>query len=478
MSTRANTLFSFKFYRKNLSLRLSIRVVAAMNLLLMATLLVMFFVSRRTMKYDALTRASQTLEGAMVKVDNILLSVEETAGNMYYHMLPQLHDPDAMKDYCRRIVETNQYVTDCKIAFKPGFYDNQEELTADSANQVWYARTMTDCVPMWMNPQDTTATEPLIAFCLPLQGDSGRPVGVLRIDVSLGLLSGAVAMTNPNPNTYCALLDHEGKFIVHPMGEHLMAPSAYDLPGESVHEVVESILSGESDYRPFSIDGMDFYVFYKPFERADVPNRSMEKLEWNVAVAMSKDDIFGEFYLLFNDVVIIAFGGMLILLLSCWIILYLRMRPLKMLTEKAMRIAEGHYDEPIPKTWNRDEIGSLQRNFIRMRRAVAAKIGELEQLTEANQQRNKELQKAYRHAKKADKMKTAFLHHMTNQMVVPAQAIDADVTALCAIGDKADKSEAVQLVDHIQQNGNNITLVLNQLLNKSEEDMRKEVEDD
>ena len=469
-------MFSFKFYRRNLSLRLSLRVVAAMNLLLMATLLVMFLVSRRTMKYDALTRASQTLEGAMVKVDNILLSVEETAGNMYFHMLPQLHDPDAMKDYCRRIVETNQYITDCKIAFKPGFYANQEELTADSANQVWYTRTMTDCVPMWMNPQDTTVTEPVIAFCLPIQGSDRQPVGVLRMDVSISLLSGAIAMTKPTPNAYCALLDNEGTFIVHPTGEQLMAPSAFSLPGESIHQAVESILSGRADYMPLNIAGMDFYVFYKPFERANVPNRSMEKLGWSIAVAMSKDDIFGEFYMLFNDVVIIGLAGMLILLLSCWIILYLRLRPLKMLTEKAMHIADGHYDEPIPKTWNRDEIGSLQRNFIRMRRAVASKIGELEQLTDTIQEHNKELQKAYRQAKKADKMKTAFLHHMTNQMVAPAQAIDADVTALCTIGDKAEKSDTVQLVDHIQQNGNNITLVLNQLLNQSEEDMRKEVE--
>ena len=146
-----------------------------------------------------------------------------------------------------------------------------------------------------------------------------------------------------------------------------------------------------------------------------------------------------------------------------------------MLTEKAQRIAQGHYDEPIPHTWSRDEIGSLQRNFIRMRRALASKIVELEKLTDSIMQRSKDLKKAYREAKKADNMKKAFMHHMSDQMLPPAQAIDRDVEALCHVG---EKKNTAQLVDNIQRNGNTIAQILNQLLNQSEEDIRKEVEHD
>ena len=166
------------------------------------------------------------------------------------------------------------------------------------------------------------------------------------------------------------------------------------------------------------------------------------------------------------------------MLLACWAILFLRLRPLKMLTEKAQHIAEGHYDDPIPHTWGRDEIGSLQRNFIRMRRAVASQIGELEQLTDAIQQRSKELKSAYKQAQKADKMKTAFLHHMSDQMLPPAQVIDKDVEALRQIEGQAKWEETAKLVENIQKNGNTIARVLNHLLNQSEEDIRKEVEHD
>jgi methyl-accepting chemotaxis protein len=193
---------------------------------------------------------------------------------------------------------------------------------------------------------------------------------------------------------------------------------------------------------------------------------------------MSKDSIFGEYHRLYNYAVIIAIGGLLLMLLACWAILFLRLRPLKMLTEKAQHIAEGHYDDPIPHTWGRDEIGSLQRNFIRMRRAVASQIGELEQLTDAIQQRSKELKSAYKQAQEADKMKTAFLHHMSDQMLLPAQTIDKDVEALRQIEGQAKWEETAKLVENIQKNGNTIARVLNHLLNQSEEDIRKEVEHD
>ena len=494
-----------KFYRRNLPLRLSLRVVVAMNLLLMATLFVMFFYSRKVMREDALQRASQTLEGAMVKVDNILLSVEETTGNVFFDMLFQINNPEMMYTYSRRIVETNPYITSCAIAFKPGFYKDHETFLAYYHRQthhgllvdslvvcdetvgekpytelVWFTKPMEVRKPMWLDPQEgmASATEPMTSFCLPLTGFDGNTVGVMSVNVSLSLLSGFIATSKPSPNSYCALLDREGSFIVHPSGEHLKQPVDYGLPQESLHQILNNMMSGKTDYIPLSVGDKDLYVFYKPFVRAYVPNRSMEDLGWTIAVAMPKDDIYGEFNRLFNYAIIIGIGGMLMLFFSCWAILYLRLRPLKMLTEKAERIAQGHYNEPIPNTWSRDEIGSLQRNFIRMRRALAEHIGELEQLTKTIQVRSDELKMAYKQAKKAEKLKTAFLHHMTNQMVAPVQAIDEDVMTLIAIGENTDQVDAVQLVDHIQHNGNTITQLLNQMLNQSEEEMRKEVEHD
>lgn len=495
------------FYRKHLSLRLGLRVASVVCLLLMLTLLVMFFYSRKVMKEDALQRASQTLEGAMVRIDNILLSVEESTGNMYYQSLPFLNNPDSMYTYCRMIVETSPYATGCAIAFKPGYFEDRDtflvyyrrtgnlsDVSADSLivlensfgnkpyiEQAWYKKPMTQKKAMWMNPlegMDATDIEPLISYSVPIPGADGNPVGVISVDVSISLLSGTIANIKPTPDSYSALIDKDGSFIVHPTGSYLMQPTAYGIPDETLKPLLKRMQSGESDYIPFKFHGFDSYIFYKPFKKADVPLRSKDEMGWTMAVVMSKESIFGEYNRLYNYAVIIAFGGLLLMLLACWAILFLRLRPLKMLTEKAQRIAQGHYDEPIAHTWSRDEIGRLQRNFIRMRRAVAAQIGELEQLTDTIKQRNKELKKAYRQAKKADNMKTAFLHHMSDQMLPPAQAIDKDVETLCHVDKDVKRDEPAKLVENIQKNGNAIATILSQLLNQSEEDIRKEVEHD
>ena len=218
MSDMTDTHSFWAYYKRSLPLRLSMRVALAMGLLLAVTLTVMFIVSRKSMKEDALHRASQTLEGAMVEVDNILLSVEETTGNMYYHMLPQLNKPGAAYEYSRKIVEINPYIVDCQIV-----YGDSIEIK-HATEQKWFSQTMKDANPMWLNPLESMQdrdSEPVISFCLPIMGADDKAIGVMKTDVSLSLLSEAVANTKPTPNSYCALLDRQGKIIVHPRASPL-----------------------------------------------------------------------------------------------------------------------------------------------------------------------------------------------------------------------------------------------------------------
>ena len=70
--------------KRDLPLRISLMIVLAMALLLTVTLLVMLHSSRNSMKDDALNRATYTLDRATNNIDNILLSVEETVGNIYF----------------------------------------------------------------------------------------------------------------------------------------------------------------------------------------------------------------------------------------------------------------------------------------------------------------------------------------------------------------------------------------------------------
>ena len=147
-----------------------------------------------------------------------------------------------------------------------------------------------------------------------------------------------------------------------------------------------------------------------------------------------------------------------------------------MLTASAQRIAKGKYNEQIPDSRQADEVGRLQDNFQKMQQSLSTNIGELEQLKTTLQQHGEDLNVAYNQAQKADRMKTAFLHNMTNQMIGPAEAIEKDVDALCS--GNAENQDIVYLSDDIQKNGGAIAELLDNLISESADEKRKEVADD
>lgn len=475
-----------------------------MAVLLLASLLVMMFYARTALKEEAMQKASQTLEGTVQHIDNILLSVEQTAGNFYFRMLPDLRDKEKMYAYTRQVLESNPYVVGCAIAFKTGFYQDGEDFMAyhyrsDSTHivrtdtfadspytkQEWFVKTMEANKPGWMKPlanehyqnliQEGGDATTVITFCLPIYYEDNKPLGVLGVDVSLSLLSRIVLDTKPTKNSYCTLLDAEGSFIVHPNSDKLFYQNVFTqmANGEdpSVEVAAKAMVSGETGYKQFRMYGKDFNVFYKPFRRSFTPGRVTGDLGWSAGIIYPHDDIFGDYNNLRYYMMAIAFVGLLILLLSCRAIIHRQLQPLLMLTHSAQRIANGHYDETIPDSRQKDEIGRLQNNFQQLQQSLSAYIRELEQATATLKERGEGLRVAYNQAQKAERMKTAFLHNMTNQLVAPSEAIERDVNALCNL--TIDERREAALVEDLQENGNIIAELLDDLIKISDEEKRK-----
>jgi len=451
-------------------------VVFAMAILLMASLAVMLYYSRKTVKEEALQMASHTLESTVQRIDNILLSVEQASGNIYFNLLPHLGDPEMRKLYAQQLVASNPYIVDCVIAF-----------TTDSSytNQPWFTKSMASGMPGWQDPKtskESRGKQPTITFTLPITAFDGQPLGVMGVDVSLSLLSQIVLAAKPSANSYCTLLTGDGSFIVYPDSSKLFHQTVFSLyegvEDSSAKEAAEAMISGETGYRPFRKDGTDYYVFYKPFQRAAVTGRSMEKLDWSAGIIYPEDDIFGDYNKLLYYVLIIAFVGMLLLFILCRGLTHHQLKPLLMLTRSAQHIAEGHYDEKIPDTQRQDEIGRLQENFQQMQQSLSAQMSELDSLNATLDERGKDLQAAYDRIKRADRMKTAFLHNMTIKMVGPANAISMDVNLLCNYSQEIGPMKADNLADDVQKNGEGIAELLSNLINISDKEMGKEADHD
>ena len=442
-----------KFITRTLSVQLSLMVVSTMAILMIASLIFMLYFTRKAIKEEALENACQTLDGTVERIDNIILSIEQATGNTYYNIRPYLDQPDKIRLYSYKLVETSPYIASCAIAFKPGYYKDREDFIS------YVHRT-------------ESASDSINSIFQEDSYEAGH--------VSLNLFSRIVLETKPSPNTYCTLLDKDGSFIVHPDSNKLLRDiintETIQETGQNptLADIEKAMLSGETGYKPFHMNNNDYYIFYKPFNRSAVPGRSSEKLEWSVGIVYPEDDIFGDYNRLLYYVLGIAIIGLLLLFILCGTIIHRQLLPLRLLTKSAQHIAEGNYNEVIPDSHQHDEIGRLQNHFQQMQQSLATNIGELEELSVTLDKRGKELHDAYEQAQRAERLKTVFLHNMTDQMLVPANAISTDVNTLCNLKKGAVQGDAKQLADDIQKQGKTIAELLNNLLNLSEEETGKE----
>ena len=430
--------------------------VSAMAVLLIASLVVMLLYSRKKVKEETIARVTLTLDATVQNIDNILLSVEQSTGNVYYSLPSRINNPEALELYRRKLIDSNPYVADCTIAL------------GDT--------TVTES--KWTVKPVQEGKEPLISFSVPLYNTAGQLAGYVGTDVSMGLLSRIVAQTKPSENSFCVLLDSVGNFIVHPDAEELMQQSAIEISKANANaelvEAVQAMIAGQTDYRTFRLWGTDFYVYFKPFSRGSVRGRTIGHLGWSAGIIYPERDIFGDYNNLQYYVLVISIIGLLLTFLLSHAVIKSRLKPLLMLTSQAQHIAAGNFSEPIPDSKHIDEVGRLQDNFQLMQRSLATQIDELESLKNTLYQRCEGLRKAYDQAKKADRMKTSFLHNMTNQMMEPAVAIEQDVQQLCSQSDR----DTAQVVSDVQKKGKAITELLKNLISMSDDEMRKEADHD
>lgn len=442
-----------KIVTRTLSFRLSLMVIVALATLLLMALSILFFYSRKAVKEEALNNAGQTLESTVRRIDNILLSVEQASGNIYWKMVNNIHNSDKVGLYTQKLVEANPYITDCNII-----------LNTDSNN-------VSSNFIGWIDPQEamTSNVNPVGIFRLPLYDRQGI-IGNMDVEVSLAQLSNILLESKPSPNSFCTMLRKDGTVIVHPdssiLNKNIFILTKRDDP--SMKETAQEMISGKMGYKPVNLKGEDYYVFFKPFERDSVMGRAMTDLGWSAAIILPKDDIFGEYIRLHYAVLAITFVGLALLFISCFFFIRRQLLPLRKLEKSAKQIADGFYDETIPYSRRLDEVGRLQNDFREMQRSLSTRVGEMQHLADTLKERNEELQATYEQTKAADLMKTNFLHNMSDQMITPVKAIHKGAIAISNHNKDLSEEEINHLAEKIQQKGEKVTSILNSLIAESE----------
>ena len=476
------------------SLRLNSTVLWEVLLLMLVSLAVIFYYSRQMLRQEAMDDATETLEGAALQVDNVLRSVEQSAGNIFWDLQAHLNEPERMLNYSRRMVECNTNITGCAIAFKPGYYPGHEQFMAyihrktyDSPElisseqfagksyleQSWYLETMEKGRAGWMSPlagEDAKGNS-LISFCIPIFDRSRLCVGVFAVDVSIDMLTQIVLASKPSPNSYCVLIDSVGSYIIHPDRSKWLGKTVFSrIEGNddpAAIEAAEAMMAGQTGSMAFQMGGEYYHVFYKPFVRSNMSGCSQGDLKWSIGIVYPEDDISGAYKHLFLQMLGIAAVGLFVFFLLCRLVIRAQMKPLRRLARRAHDIAEGNYEKIIPKTRRNDEIGRFQQHFKQMQEMLAMKVSEQDKLTATLEEHRETLRKTYEQVQEANHIKLNFLQNMTNQIIAPSEAVSQSVANLCDNYQAISQEEARREVDAIKQQDEIIFNLVDKMLHTS-----------
>ena len=471
----------------SLSVRLAVLTVLVIALLLVSALSIVFYESRKIVKAQATEKAMQSLDNVLLRMDNTLNKVERAASNMLWNVENHLDQPDMMFVYCQELLENNPDLVSCAIAFEPHFYKDRDEYfiayayhpARGNSSKIflddvygnipytehdWYKTPMRLDEPYWVEPfrdYGFAVDGDISTYSLPIHTPDGKVVGILGVDISMDWFSQTIQLTSPFPHSHCTLLGRDGTLLVHPDSTKASHQASFDSAQEQnnmgARKTARSMMLGESGCNNVTLDGIDYIVYFKPFEN----------IGWSVAIVCTEEDIFGSYNRLQNYMVLICSVGMLLLLVFCVLIIHHYLKPLPLLASSARKMSEGRYKDKIPVSTRQDEIGFLQNSFRNMQSSLSNHLSEIQQLTVTLCERNEALKHAYEQGLEADRVKDAFLRNMSNRMTVLMSSIDSTVKKLTLNYDDLQADEVQRLVDLLQSHSEEAAQLLNQLIEMS-----------
>ena len=118
--------------RSSFSARLSLWVVLFAALIYLASQAYMSIQSRRSLEEEAIKGATQVLDNATLRLNNILEDVQLAADNTEWLVYRHLDSKESMLEYSRSTVQGAPFLNGCSISFEPDFFKGEHYFSAYS----------------------------------------------------------------------------------------------------------------------------------------------------------------------------------------------------------------------------------------------------------------------------------------------------------------------------------------------------------
>ena len=399
----------FERYNKSFSAKLSFYVISFVTVLSVILFGIFYHYSTKTLSQEAEDKIQTMAELANLNVSSLLSKVEKIPDNLGWMIVEYVKNPDSLFAITRRIVEENEEIFGCAIAFEPYYFPQKGHyfapysyMSGDTVKTMqvgskdynyfekgWYKGARQ--TRYWSKPYRDAGDPDVIttSYAVPVHGKKGELIAVLSVDLTNKWLRNLANSMKPYEGSYTVIIDKQGRYIMRKEGENTIGMNMFQTAEEaqdpSVARLVNEMAAGKSGSMIVKDGKTLSYVYYTGIFATD----------WYMAVVCPYDQVFGKL----NQFNMYMLLGFLLLLLFIYGVCFLAVRritkPLTRFSESARAIAGGDFNTSLPTIRSRDELGELYDSFLFKQKQLTEYIERLRNTTTANEKIESELRIAH-----------------------------------------------------------------------------------
>ena len=385
-----------KFRMSSLSAQLSLFILILTTSLLVTIVILNYNSSRKLVHKESIEHAQAALDNTVLRVDNLLNSVETAVENVALALKENIDNPDYLYGITRYLVRSEEYVCGSALAFEPNYLPEKGHFFApysyrsgdtiiskqlgnedyDYHYMDWYQIPKLLNQPYWSEPyfDQGGADAIMTTYSYPMYDDNGKLFAILTADISLELFAEEINSIKTHINAFNALIGRGGTVLVHRDKDFILNKTLFEIAlyyNDSLTlQAAHNMVDGKRGMVEYNY-GEERFLFYAPIKATG----------WSAIVSCMHSDIFANVYNMRTKVMMVAIPGLALLVLLCFLLIHYMMHPLHAFAEAATEIAKGNFSAKLPSRNTSYEMKTLHNSFSYLQNSLQNHIDQLQVAT-------------------------------------------------------------------------------------------------
>lgn len=395
--------------QKSFSTRLSLNILLITSFLFVTAILVAAITSHVLIAREATKSAEHLLDATIADIENTIQKVELSVENAAWIVEEKKDSKEYLYHITQKIVKENDNIIGSAIAFIPDYFKGQyyfspysyvnAETGGIESKQLgntkydyfcmdWYEIPFLTEKPCWSEPYfDEGGVNSLIStYSYPIRDADGNIYAIMTADIALNWISEELSSVKPYEHSNVTMVSRAGSYVTlgkdnRLVGETIWSTLFHDTDSDrNLDNVAKAVMSDKKGVMKYARGSKVSFAVFGPLSNG-----------WKVSMTCDYNDVLSGTSKMHIVLILIGFYGLLILFLVSYFAIKKITKPLQVMSESAMSIAEGNFHTELPAIDTNDEIQRLRDSFDHMQHSLVNYIEDLKTTTAANERFESEL---------------------------------------------------------------------------------------